>query len=80
MLKNPAFVVVFVTVYLLIYTVLFQNLASMNVLMTMFMLSPFLVIWMVLVVLKYGKFKGRELEDDEEWGYSDRLKDTLGTF
>ena len=80
MFKNPAFVVGFVTIYLLIYTILFQASAGINILMTMFILSPFLVIWMVYVVLKYGKFRGRELKEDEEWGYSDRSRDTLGTF
>ena len=73
-------VVTFVTLYLLIYTVLFQAGASVDILLTMFLFSPFLVIWMVYVVLKYGKFNGRELKQDEEWGYSDRSRDTLGTF
>jgi hypothetical protein len=80
MLKNPGFVVGFVSLYLVIYTILFQASAGINILMMMFVLSPFLVIWMVYVVLKYGKFKGRELQDDEEWGYCDRSRDTLGTF
>jgi hypothetical protein len=80
MLKNPSFVVSLVTVYLLIYTVLFHTWASMNTLLIMFVISPFLVIWMVYVVLKYGQFKSRELSEDEEWGYCDRSRDTLGTF
>ena len=80
MLKNPSFVVVLVTVYLLIYTVLFQTMASMDTLLTMFFISPFLVIWMVYVVLKYGQFNSKELDEDEEWGYCDRSRDALGTF
>jgi hypothetical protein len=80
MLKNPGFIVGFVSLYLVVYTVMFQAGGDINILMTMFILSPFLVIWMVYVVLKYGKYKGRELKEDEEWGYSDRSRDTLGTF
>jgi hypothetical protein len=80
MFKKPSFAVISVTLYLLIYTVLFQSGTSIDILMSMFSLSPFLVIWMVYVVLKYGKFNGRELNPDEEWGYSDRSRDTLGTF
>ena len=80
MLKNPGFVVAFVSLYLLIYTVLFQAGTDFSILMTMFVLSPFLVIWMVYVVLKFGKYNGRELKEDEEWGYGDRSRETLGVF
>ena len=80
MLKNPAFVVAAVTLYLVVYTVLFHTGASMNILLTMFLISPALVLWMVYVVLKYGKFDNKELEPDQEWGYSDRSRESLGTF
>jgi hypothetical protein len=39
-----------------------------------------MVLWMVYVVLKYGKFDNKELEADEEWGYCDRSRESLGTF
>lgn len=80
MLKNPGFVVAAVTLYLVVYTVLFHTGASMNVLVSMFLVSPVLVLWMVYVVLKYGKFDSKELEPDQEWGYSDRSRESLGTF
>ncbi len=35
-------------------------------------ISPLLVIWMVWVVLKHGTFEGRELAEQEEYGYADR--------
>lgn len=80
MLRSPRFVVIFVTAYLVVYTMLFHAGASFNILGTMFLLSPVLVIWMVYTVLKYGKFEGKELKEGEEWGYSDRSKETLGVF
>ncbi|HSB92256.1 MAG TPA: hypothetical protein VLC28_04025 [Flavitalea sp.] len=80
MLKNPGFVAAFVSIYLLVYTVLFQAGAEFNILMTMFILSPFMVAWMVYVVLKFGKFNGNELNAGEEWGYSDRSRESLGVF
>jgi hypothetical protein len=35
-------------------------------------LSPIAVIWMVWVVIKYGEYKGPELNSDQEYGYLDR--------
>lgn len=79
MLKNPVFATVMVTLYLVCYTLLFQLGASFNVLGIMFILSPFLVLWMVYTVLRFGKFEGKEL-DDQEWGYCDRSRESLGIF
>lgn len=79
MLKKPVFVTIAVTLYLVIYTLLFQLGASFNLLGILFMLSPFLVIWMVYTVLRFGKFEGKELDEDE-WGYCDRSRESLGVF
>jgi hypothetical protein len=46
---------------------------------TMFLLSPFLVAWMVYTVLKKGVYTGRELAENEEWGYSDKDSKDLST-
>ena len=45
-----------------------------------FFLSPFLIIWMVYSVLRFGKKNGKSLEEDEEWGYADKEKKDLGVF
>lgn len=37
-----------------------------------FVLSPFLVIWMVVAVLKGQDTPVPELKEDQEWGYSDK--------
>ena len=71
MLRNPIISTTLVTVYLLIYNALFFTGASLDVLVIMFLLSPFLVIWMALTILKDKKYKVRELEEGEEWGYAD---------
>jgi hypothetical protein len=77
MVRNPAFATSFVTLYLVIYTILFQTGASSAVLTGMFAASPFLVIWMAITIMKYGKYSGRELEEQEEWGYQDINKNEL---
>lgn len=37
-----------------------------------FFISPFAIIWMAYSIIRYGKYKGRELEEGEEWGYADK--------
>ena len=80
MLKNPVFAAVFTTFYLVAYYVLFHYEASLKLLGTMFLLSPALLIRMIYTVLKYGRYDGPELGKDEEFGYQDRKKETLGVF
>jgi hypothetical protein len=76
-MKRHQFATLFVSLYLLVYTVLFHAGASLPVLGVMFLISPFLVLWMVYSVLKYGTYNGRELGPDEEWGYQDKDSDEL---
>lgn len=70
MLRNPAFATTFVTVYLVVYTVLSHTGASEDLITVLFALSPFLVIWMAITIMKYGEYSGAAL-DDNEWGYQD---------
>lgn len=72
MLKNSSFSVIAVTTYLIIYCVLLQIEYTQWLAFRMFLFSPFLVIWMVYTVLKYGVYAGRELAEGEEYGYQDR--------
>jgi hypothetical protein len=71
MLRNPVFATTFVTLYLVIYVVLFKTGASEDLITAMFAASPFLVIWMAITIMKYGKYNGPSLGDNEEWGYED---------
>ena len=79
MLRNGKFAVGFVTVYLLVYIELlqFENMEIYGFAMLLF--APFLICWMVYTVLKYGKYSGPEL-GEEEFGYQDKQKDQLGVF
>jgi hypothetical protein len=78
--QNHKLVTLLVTAYLVIYTLLHQLGASLELLGSMFLLSPFLVGWMAYTILRYGTYNGRELREDEEWGYQDKHKDELGKF
>jgi hypothetical protein len=73
MLRNPRFAVVFVSAYLTLYCIFFLA-GYRAIIPLMFILSPVLVVWMVITVLKNGKYNGTELTADEEWGYEDKHK------
>ncbi|MDH7460361.1 hypothetical protein QEG73_03695 [Chitinophagaceae bacterium 26-R-25] len=65
-MKNYQFAAWFVTLYLLVFTILTQaQNTPVNLLMIMFLLAPFLVTWMVVMVLKYAVYNGKELNDGE---------------
>lgn len=80
MLRKPGFAVFVTTFYLILYYILFNFQAPTSVIATMFIFAPFLVAWMAYTILRYGEFKGKELEENEEWGYSDKDKQSLNTF
>jgi hypothetical protein len=79
MFRNANFSTVAGSFYLAVYCVLllFQN--TREYALVMFLFSPPLIGWIVYTVLKYGKFKGNDLADDE-FGYQDKSKDDLGVF
>ena len=79
MLHKVFFSVWFVTLYLFIYAGLIQFDQTIGYGVIMLLFSPLLICWMVYTVLKYGKFEGPEL-GDEEFGYQDKSKDKLGVF
>ena len=78
--QDHKLVTIAVTVYLVVYTILHQAGASLTILGIMFLLSPFLVVWMGYTILRYGAYNGKELAEDEEWGYQDKDRKDLGTF
>jgi hypothetical protein len=79
-MRRPTFSVSFATAYLVVYLLLFKSNADRDIIFGMFLFSPVVVGWMLYTVLKYGKYEGPELNADEEWGYQDKNKDSLGTF
>ena len=80
MLRNPILSTIVVSLYLLVYYILFNLQANQDIITGMFILSPFPVLWMVITILRDKNYRGKELEENEEWGYADREKNTLGTF
>ena len=68
-MKNIKFPIIAASLFLLIYQILPYVGAKTIFIVAMFVLSPFVVIWMVIRVLKDGEYKGKELKD--EWGYED---------
>lgn len=73
MFKYPNFAIAFTSLYLLVFA-LFVAPGNSSPLLSgfIFALSPFLVIWMVVSVLKDRSVQAPELEGDEQWGYQDR--------
>lgn len=71
--------VIVVTIYLIVYCALLQFENTPKYSMLMFLFSPVMIIGMVYIVLKYGKYDGPGLGNDE-FGYQDKNKDDLGTF
>lgn len=71
MLRNPAFATTFATVYMVLYTNFLLTGASELLVNILFALSPFVVVWMAITIMKFGKYNGPELGENEEWGYQD---------
>ena len=72
MSRYEAIPVISVSLLLALYSVLVLTGSGGKVIRVIFLLSPLFIGWMVVSVLRNGTYKGRELQDDEEWGYSDR--------
>lgn len=80
MLRKPSFVVTFLSGYLLLFNILLDIKVSPVITTIMLLASPFLVGWMVIVILKFRDRPVRELNANEEWGYGDRDRNSLGIF
>ncbi len=71
MSSSSRFVVGFVTLFLVVFALAGPFIGYSGAWL-MFGLSPFLVIWMVIRVLKDTSHPVAELEEGDEWGYADR--------
>lgn len=74
-MRNSKIAIAIVSLYLLVFTILSQMNTDLSIMLCMFFLSPFLVSWMVYTVLRYGTYSGKELKENEEWGYEDYYKE-----
>ena len=66
-------------IYLLSFLVLLQ-LGYSYLTWILFLFSPFVLVYLVYSVLRYGIYTGKELAEGEEWGYEDADKQELGTW
>jgi membrane protein implicated in regulation of membrane protease activity len=78
--SRSAIPTIVVSFCLLLYSTLAVTGMAPGLQIMLFVASPFLVTWLVVTVLKDKKSPGRDLMEDEEWGYRDRKKSSLGTF
>ena len=79
-ISAAAAVTVIVTAIMVFYNVMLHILGPTDLVLMIFCMSPLLMIWLVLTILKSGKYKGRELSPGEHWGYQDRNKDEFDIF
>lgn len=73
MKRSAVLAVVLVTLLLLVYCICVLTGWGIPFAELFFVLSPLLVIWMVIAVLKGQDEPVPELKDDQEWGYSDKF-------
>lgn len=79
-MNRSVFVAIIATVYLVGYVTLHALGAAIAPIVLLFTLSPLVVIWLALTVLKDDSVPVRELEEGEEWGYADRSRESLGVI
>ncbi len=77
MLRKPFFAVVVVSVSLIVYCTLIGFNILLPVAYFIFALSPVLLLWLVYIVIRFGVYKGEELQVGEEWSYGDKSKNEL---
>lgn len=80
MLRKPSFAVIIASLYLVAYYVMHSVGGDYRYVIWMFMGAPFVLGWMAYVIIRYGKYNGAELKENEEWGYSDKDRDSPGLF
>jgi hypothetical protein len=75
-MNKASFSILFASIYLLVFLLMLHTEFN-TVVWTLFLLSPFVVLYMVYMVIRYGVYSGRELDEDEEWGYEDVDKKSM---
>ncbi len=72
MLKHPYYTALFATLYLLVFVLLIQFQMWENLVYLLFFFSPLVVLSLAWSFLCHGKYNGRELSENEHWGYQDK--------
>jgi hypothetical protein len=71
MFKYPKFAIAFTSLYLLVFALFAPNF-SFSVANIVFSLSPLLVVWMAISILKDTTVQVPDNAPDQQWGYLDR--------
>jgi hypothetical protein len=80
MLRKPALAVITVSLVLVVFCVAINTDSLLPLAYIIFGISPFLLIWLTYTVIRFGVYDGKELEENEEWGYQDKNKDELSVL
>jgi hypothetical protein len=80
MKRSTSFAVWLVSGLLVVYNILLVTGWSKIVAGILFFISPFLVAWMAYRIIRYDTYTGKDLKEDEEWGYCDKKKEELNIF
>lgn len=73
------FAILAATVYLMVFLI-FVFLERTVLASWMFFFSPLVLLSMAYIIIRYGRYSGKEMKEDEEWGYEDKKKEDLGLF
>lgn len=79
MLRKPFFAVIISSLYLGLYLAFFYT-GNFNVVFKLFLAAPLVLCWLAYTIIRFGKFNGRELGKNEEWGYEDKQPRTRLEF
>lgn len=71
-MKTDEIAIAVVSAIFLVYISFVSFEIYLSIALTLFIISPGLIIFMVYSVLKHGKFEGQELDNGQEFGYLDR--------
>lgn len=77
MFRKPVTAVSVTSSLLIIYCVLLNTNTLFPIAYFIFAISPFLLVWLAYTVIRFGTYEGKDLEEQEEWGYQDKNKDEL---
>jgi hypothetical protein len=69
-----------VTSILVLYNVMIYRSGPIDLVLLIFCISPILMAWLVMTILKDKTSQGPELRPGEHWGYQDRNKEDLDVF
>lgn len=78
-MNRSSFAVLFSSLYFLVY-LLVLPLDYLQLTWFLFFFSPLVLVYVVYSVIRYGSYSGKELVEEEEWGYEDADKETPGTW